>query len=83
MQRLALAVAMVMTLGSGYLAGVAVDSALAAPARLAERATAAPTADPSGKVYRGGILPAITVTVGPLPFSAVSGAAACRQARIS
>jgi len=79
MQRVALAVAMVMTLGSGYLAGVAASTALAAPVRPAERATVAP--DPSGKVYRGGILPAITVVVRPLPFSAASGGTACRQTR--
>ncbi|OLC96677.1 MAG: hypothetical protein DMD37_11730 [Gemmatimonadetes bacterium] len=83
MQRVALAVAMVMTLGSGYLAGVAASAALAAPVRPAERATVAPAADPSGKVYRGGILPAITVVVRPLPFSAASGGTACRQTRIT
>ncbi len=83
MQRVALAVAMVMTLGSGYLAGVAVSSALAAPARPAERATAAPAVDASRKVYQGGILAPITVVARASRVSAVSGAAPCRQTRIS
>ena len=83
MQRVALAVAMVMTLGSGYLAGVAVSSALAAPARPAERATAAPAADASRKVYQGGILAPITVVAQASRISAASSAAPCRQTRIS
>jgi hypothetical protein len=75
MQRVALAVAMAVTLGYGYLAGVAVNSALAAPAAAAEPRAAAPAADVSGKLYRGGTLPAITVVA--------HRAENCRQARIS